>query len=50
MEELLTVMKKAGFHDLIPLIDELTPEYAEKWGFGLELTEFIQRGLFIGRK
>lgn len=43
-------MKQAGFQKLIPVIDEVTDEYAEKWGFGLEIQEFIQRGLFIGAK
>lgn len=43
-------MKQAGFHKLVPVTDEVTDEYAEKWGFGLKIKEFIQRGLFIGAK
>lgn len=49
-EALLNIMEQAGFHELAPLIDEVTDEYARKWGFGLEIQEFIQRGLFIGKK
>lgn len=49
-EELLKIMKQAGFKKLVPVIDEVTDEYARKWGFGLKIKEFIQRGLFIGGK
>lgn len=50
LEELLHVIRTAGFQDLVHLIDEVTEEYARKWGFGMDLTDYIQRGLFIGRK
>lgn len=50
MEALLTIMKQAGFRELIPLVDDVTDEYAKKWGFGLILKDYIQSGLFIGRK
>lgn len=50
MEELKTIIQKAGFTDLYIISDEVTDEYAQKWGYGLMIKEFIQRGLFIGTK
>lgn len=50
MDELLTIIKNAGFKDIIPLIDEVTDEYALKWGYGLDIKNYIQRGLFLGKK
>lgn len=50
LEDLLHLIHAAGFQGIIPLIDEVTEEYAHKWGFGMDLTQYIQRGLFIGQK
>jgi len=49
LEELTEIIEEAGFK-LIPLIEEVTDEYARKWGRDLSIKEFIQRGLFIGIK
>lgn len=50
MEALLDTIHAAGFSDIIPLIEDVTPEYAAKWGQGLELQTYLQSGLFIGKK
>lgn len=50
MEDLITLMNQAGFTQLIPMVDEVTDAYANKWGFGLAIKEYIQSGLLIGRK
>lgn len=50
MDDLIMIIKNAGFKDLIPLIDDVTDEYALKWGYGLDIKNYIQRGLFIGKK
>jgi len=50
LDDLIMIIKNAGFKDLIPLIDDVTDEYALKWGYGLDIKNYIQRGLFIGKK
>ena len=47
MEE---IIKKAGFKKIVILRDEVTDAYAAKWGYGIELKEYIQRGMIMGEK
>ena len=30
--------------------DELTDAYAEKWGYGMKIKEYIQKGMIVGEK
>ena len=48
--ELKKVIKKAGFKNIIIIKDEVTDAYAEKWGYGLKIKEYIQRGMIMGEK
>ncbi len=50
MEELEKIIKKAGFKNIIILKDEVTDAYAVKWGYGMEIKEYIQRGMIMGEK
>ena len=49
-EELEKIIEKAGFKNIIILEDEVTDAYAEKWGYGLKIKEYIQRGMIMGEK
>lgn len=49
-EELEKIIEKAGFKNIIILKDEVTDAYAEKWGYGLKIKEYIQRGMIMGKK
>lgn len=50
VEELEKIIKKAGFKNIIILKDEVTDAYAVKWGYGMEIKEYIQRGMIMGEK
>lgn len=50
MEELEKIIEKSGFKNIKILVDEVTDEYAKKWGYGLEIKNYIQRGMIIGEK
>ena len=42
--------KKAGFNKFQIINSDVTDEYAEKWGYGKGMKDYIQSGLLIGRK
>ena len=42
--------KKAGFTKFQIINSDVTEEYAEKWGYGKGMKDYIQSGLLIGRK
>ncbi|MDO5689541.1 MAG: methyltransferase [Tissierellia bacterium] len=44
------IIEKAGFSRHTIFTEEVTDEYAKKWGHGLMLKEFIQSGMLIGSK
>ena len=44
------MIRKSGIEDLYVIMDEVTDEYAMKWGYGMMIKDYIQRGLFIGKK
>lgn len=50
MEALLDTIREAGFSEVVPLVEDVTPEYAAKWGTGLDIQNYIQSGLLIGKK
>lgn len=50
VEELKEIIKKAGFKNILILEDEVTDAYAEKWGYGLNIKEYIQRGMIMAEK
>lgn len=50
MGELLRIIRQAGFTEQIPLTEDVTPEYAAQWGQGMGIENYIQSGLFIGKK
>ena len=41
---------KAGFTKFQIINSDVTEEYAEKWGYGKGMKDYIQSGLLIGRK
>ena len=49
-EEMIEIIKKAGFTKFQIINSDVTDEYAEKWGYGKEMKAFIQSGLLIGKK
>lgn len=44
------IIHKAGFHDLYIVTEEVTDVYAQKWGHGMGIKEFIQTSLLIATK
>ena len=49
-EEMVDIIKKAGFMKFQIINSDVTDEYAEKWGYGKGMKDYIQSGLLIGRK
>ena len=49
-EEMVDIIKKAGFNKFQIINSDVTDEYAEKWGYGKVMKDYIQSGLLIGRK
>ena len=49
-EEMAEIIEKAGFTKFQIINSDVTDEYAEKWGYGKEMKDYIQSGLLIGRK
>ena len=49
-EELKKVMERAGFKNIMIIKDEVTDAYAAKWGYGMQIKEYIQRGMIMGEK
>ena len=49
-EEMVDIIKKAGFTKFQIINSDVTEEYAEKWGYGKGMKDYIQSGLLIGRK
>lgn len=50
MEELKEIIEGAGFTDVVLLPAEVTDAYAEKWGYGHKIKDYIQSTTLIGRK
>ncbi|KXB59075.1 hypothetical protein HMPREF3186_01300 [Gemella haemolysans] len=48
--EMAEIIEKAGFMKFQIINSDVTDEYAEKWGYGKEMKDYIQSGLLIGRK
>ncbi len=44
VEELEIYLKNAGFRDINIKVKEVSKEYAEKWGHGLKVGEYIMSG------
>lgn len=49
-EEMADIIRKAGFTKFQIINSDVTDEYAEKWGYGKGMKDYIQSGLLIGRK
>lgn len=49
-EELLAIIHNAGFEDVKIDMQEVTDEYAQKWGYGNDIKKYIQRGIIVGKK
>lgn len=49
-EEMVDIIKKAGFNKFQIINSDVTDEYAEKWGYGKGMKDYIQSGLLIGKK
>ena len=49
-EEMAEIIEKVGFTKFQIINSDVTDEYAEKWGYGKEMKDYIQSGLLIGRK
>ncbi|AME09614.1 MULTISPECIES: hypothetical protein [Gemella] len=47
---MVKIIQKAGFKKFQIINSDVTDEYAEKWGYGKEMKDYIQSGLLIGRK
>lgn len=50
MEDLQGIIRRAGFRDFSVLTAEVTDQYADKWGFGMTIKEWIQSTIILGRK
>ena len=48
--EMAEIIEKAGFMKFQIINSDVTDEYAEKWGYGKVMKDYIQSGLLIGRK
>ena len=44
------MLKEIGFKDIDIQLDEVTDEYARKWGYGLEIKEYIGNADIIAYK
>ena len=49
-EEMVKIIKKSGFTKFQIINSDVTDEYAEKWGYGKGMKDYIQSGLLIGEK
>lgn len=50
MEEVKKIIEKSGFRNIEIIVDEVTDSYAEKWGYGLKIKKYIQRGMMTAQK
>ena len=41
LEEIKEILENVGFKDIDIQLNEVTDEYARKWGYGLEIKEYI---------
>ncbi len=48
--QLVSILKNIGFQNIHVIEDEVTDEYSKKWGFGLMIKDYIQRGLIMASK
>lgn len=44
VEELRGIIERAGFAKVTILRDEVTDAYALKWGYGMGIKDYIERG------
>lgn len=50
MEKIKEILKDIGFKDIEIHLDEVTDEYARKWGHGLEIKKYIGSGDILAYK
>lgn len=50
LEEINKILIETGFKDIDIQLEEVTDEYARKWGYGLMIKEYIGHGEIIGYK
>ncbi len=50
LEDIKGMLKEIGFKDIDIQLDEVTDEYARKWGYGLEIKEYIGNADIIAYK
>lgn len=49
-EDLTKIIEQAGFTDYKIYLSPVTDEYANKWGHGLEIKNYIGQGVIRGTK
>ena len=50
LEEIKEILVAAGFRDIDIAFDEVTDEYARKWGYGLEIKQYIGNAEILAYK
>lgn len=50
LEDIKQMLNKIGFRDIGIYLEEVTDEYARKWGYGLGLKEYIGHADIIAYK
>ncbi|MGO1369046.1 MAG: hypothetical protein ACTHVE_08280 [Senegalia sp. (in: firmicutes)] len=50
LEEIKEILKNTGFKDIFIDLNEVTDEYARKWGYGLKIKEYIGRAEILAYK
>lgn len=50
LEEIKEILKSVGFTSINIVLDEVTDEYARKWGHGLGIKDYIGRGNILAYK
>lgn len=50
LEEIKEILNKAGFKDISIEVNEVSDEYARKWGYGLEIKHYIGNGDILAYK
>ncbi len=50
MEKIEEILLKAGFRNINILTEEVSDQYANKWGHGLAIKEYIANGSIMAYK
>ena len=50
LEEIRAILENAGFRDIDIYLDEVTDEYARKWGYGLMIKDYIGNAEIVAYK